>query len=206
MIDWCRRHPAGRLLDIGADIGRYTLLGLTLLPRGNVVAFDSSIRSLYLLDRVCRFASRPDRLKLVYGFVTDAGAGCTLDAACQSTRTALNSIAQLRGPIDHDYVNLDHPNVRDIPRNTIDSLFPGSTAGGPTLIKIDVEGAEGTVIAGGRNFLSQVRPHLLVSIHPQFLGGFGTTQDAVLSLIRGSGYSTELLSVDHEEHWWCEPR
>jgi hypothetical protein len=73
------------------------------------------------------------------------------------------------------------------------------------LIKIDIEGAEGKALQGASQVMSRLRPTVLLSIHPKFLIESGSSKEKVLGSLMSQGYRAALLSVDHEEHWWCEP-
>ncbi len=72
------------------------------------------------------------------------------------------------------------------------------------LIKCDVEGAEMFVLEGAQNFIEGFSPCLLLSIHPQFLPKFGSSRANVNEWLERYGYQVKVLSIDHEEHWWCQ--
>jgi hypothetical protein len=62
------------------------------------------------------------------------------------------------------------------------------------------------VKVGGEALLRRVRPDLLLSVHPPALPGYGHSKAEVEAFLRRLGYDIRCLAVDHEEHWWCEPR
>jgi FkbM family methyltransferase len=90
-----------------------------------------------------------------------------------------------------------------VPRWRLDDLLAAPT-GRPMLIKCDVEGAELLVLAGGEALLRRAHPHLLLSVHPPALPGYGHSKAEVEAFLRRLGYDIRCLAVDHEEHWWCE--
>lgn len=205
VADWCRKSPGGTFVDVGADIGSYSLLALALLNGGRIIAVDSSLASLFVAAQICRNAPRPDRLLLVHGFVTDQGQDRAFEVAQLETAASLRRLAESRRSIDPDYVVLGQEGGENIPCHTLDQLFAYMPLGVPTFLKIDIEGAEFKALAGARRVLSSYRPDLLLSIHPSFLRSFGRTREDVLGLLSSAGYRTELVCVDHEEHWWCQP-
>jgi FkbM family methyltransferase len=56
-------------------------------------------------------------------------------------------------------------------------------------IKVDVEGAERKVLAGGRQTLAHFRPVMLIEINPPCLARFGSGETEVLTLVREIGYT-----------------
>lgn len=76
------------------------------------------------------------------------------------------------------------------------------------VLSIDVEGAELEVLLGGREFLLQRRPRLLISVHPQFMWDrYKRTRDDLLVYLRHHlNYECEQIALDHEEHWLAVPR
>jgi FkbM family methyltransferase len=60
----------------------------------------------------------------------------------------------------------------------------------PSLLKIDVEGAELMVLQGAVRLLSEVRPHIILAIHPWWLPGGQTTGD-IVSLLVSHGYEIQ---------------
>jgi len=87
--------------------------------------------------------------------------------------------------------NLDrHKNHVEVEVKTIDSLIENGLPT-PTVLKIDIEGAEILALLGAKNLLaSENKPRLLfVEIHPNFLKSFDSTSDKVLLLIKENGYN-----------------
>lgn len=63
----------------------------------------------------------------------------------------------------------------------------------PDVIKLDVEGAEHLVIAGGREFLARRRPALIAEYNVEAIRDAGLTPEAYLGLLRSLGYRIHLL-------------
>lgn len=74
-------------------------------------------------------------------------------------------------------------------KNSIDNLISEGNAP-PSVMKIDVEGAEAGVLRGAQNLLNgRNRPRLIfVEVHPQFLPSFDESEDSVERLIANAGY------------------
>ncbi len=62
----------------------------------------------------------------------------------------------------------------------------------PTLIKIDVEGAEFSVLEGARETLKKFQPNLLLELHPSFLPS-GVTVESIRDLLGQLSYEQTIL-------------
>lgn len=206
-VGWLRGREEPLFVDVGCQIGIYSLAALFASPTATCIAIDSDLNSLSAAQRMCRFANAEHRLKVVWGFVTDTP-GCpeqTLDDAIALTAEAI-AVRGIDGdPRSTRFVCLQTDgDDQSIPRWTIDQLF-GESSRRPMLLKCDVEGAEKLVVKGMASTLERFRPDLLLSIHPPALPLFDSSADDMRRMLERSGYDPITISVDHEEHWWCAP-
>jgi FkbM family methyltransferase len=74
-----------------------------------------------------------------------------------------------------------------VPVRSLDSLAAGGDLAVPSFIKMDVEGAEADVLAGGRSLLAAARPVLVVELHH--------TYQAVLESLAGLDYTIRPLTA-----------
>lgn len=205
VAQWLATRPDACLLDIGCSVGIYSLLTLALSPRGTAYAFDADPVSLKTTVRLCRNVG-PERLKLIYGFVSDKSeGGRNAETATRETAVLVASPEVAADPSFTTYVCIDGKERPEIPVNSLDCLFPKADASRPWLLKCDVEGAEMLVLKGADQFVRRARPQLLISVH-KALTGFGFTKEDVSRWIEERGYTCRVLAVDHEEHWWCDPK
>lgn len=111
------------------------------------------------------------------------------------------------GPVigDHGFCQLgERP---DLPATRIDWLIDQGWPA-PSVLTMDVEGAELHVLHGARSTLEHHRPDVFVSIHPEFMAHhYGIQQgvDTVRTYMADLGYHDQFLSIDHEHHWWFQP-
>jgi FkbM family methyltransferase len=134
--------------DVGANVGFYTVLFARLVgPTGSVVAFEPLPRNL----RFLRNHVAMNRLKQVR--VVDAAVG-DLDGESKFADEPTGAMGKLSptGTINVSVVSLD-------------ALIARQEIATPSLLKIDVEGAEGAVLRGAETMLRTIRPTLLVAIH-----------------------------------------
>jgi len=184
--------PGGVAYDIGANIGVHTLLMARLVgPRGRVHAFEP-VPHLF------------ERLK--ENIALNPSLGCA-----EAWRLALSDASGTAAFYTGHHTGAGHLETAGVASgqrlvvNTI-SLDAFVGEGGrepPTFIKIDVEGAEGKVLAGAERVLRVSRPTLLVDLHTP-------EQDEVVgSLLRKARYSAfrthDGSHVCHLERGWPDP-
>lgn len=108
------------------------------------------------------------------------------------------------GPLigNHGFCNLcERP---DIPRVKIDTV--ADVIGPPNACTLDVEGAELRVLLGAERVLTEHRPLVWVSVHPQFMmDTHRDTPDELFAYMTRLDYVAEHLATDHEEHWLFSP-
>ncbi len=93
-----------------------------------------------------------------------------------------------------------HSNVVKIPVKTIDSLILNGLPA-PTVMKIDIEGAELIALRGASNLLtSPSAPRLIfVEVHPVFLKDYEANPNDVLGLLRSAGYYLTAVNPEHDQ-------
>lgn len=126
------------------------------------------------------------------------------------------AIGNIDGEIDFytDGVIGNSPSIKDLKRhhnskkvliNKIDTLIDNNFEK-PTILKIDIEGAEYEAIQGATNLLSSdTKPRIIfIEIHPQFLKAFATSENKIINSLKEFGYKTiSTFSRDKEYHLIC---
>jgi len=105
------------------------------------------------------------------------------------------------GPLigDHGFRHLAQE-ADATPQITIDE-FCERTGIYPSLITMDIEGAELRALKGARDVLIKCRPVVYVSIHPPVLHSlYSATPEDVHNFMTELGYRGEHLATDHEVH------
>ena len=77
---------------------------------------------------------------------------------------------------------------------TLDTFFKERQIERLDVIKIDVEGAEVSVLKGAKETLARFRPKMLVEYNPTCLNRCGTTGDDLLNLLRAADYDLFMLT------------
>lgn len=185
------------VFDVGASIGEWSALAATIVGADRVHVFEPDRGSWRHIEKVFRLNSLPVPAGIIRAFVSDQ------DRDSRELRQQISaSVWPQKTKARSEFKDLarDH----EIASITLDTYRILANAR-PTVVKIDVEGAEGVVLRGAALLLREDRPRLFLSLHPTEVGKFGDTPAALLNHIESLGYQNTLLGSDHEEHWLCTP-
>jgi FkbM family methyltransferase len=134
--------------DVGAHAGFLTALASRLVgPAGEVVAFEPLPANIDRLGHLVR-ANRLDNVRIRAVAVSERTGRARFHVA---SSTSMGSLAPIVAVSDME-VSTSSLDAE------LDTLRP------PRLVKIDVEGAEGAVLAGAGRLLSDVRPILIIEL------------------------------------------
>jgi FkbM family methyltransferase len=137
-------RPGARIADVGANIGYYLLFWRAAAgPTAAIDCFEPDPDNLAELER----NRRENAIDGARVFPVAVGAR---DGEA-SIASGINAVVQDGGSGAHR-----------VPLRRLDSLLPGPV----DLLKIDVEGYEGRVLAGAGELLSRRRPTVVVEMHP----------------------------------------
>ena len=172
-------RPEWTMLDVGANFGYYSLrVSQVTGGRARVHAFEPELGMFTRLEGHARANGfthlTPHRLAL-------SASDGELELVAPSASN--EGVGHLRTAGDGGSASLQR-----IPSLRMDSFAAREGLTRVDFIKIDVEGAEGLVLAGAAETLARFRPTLMVEINPEALRGFGVTAAALLDTLRGHRY------------------
>lgn len=177
--------PGQVFFDIGANVGYYTILGSRLVgSQGFVVAIEPSVRNLSFLYRHVDLNGASN--------VTILAAACADEISfagfCSGTNHATGSLTSdpAGGNIDGD------GEITFVSTVTVDSVVQ-KLGVIPDVIKIDVEGAELSVLKGAHATLLRKRPTIFLSVHSDDL------RSLCLGYLEGLGYTTRSVKGDKDD-------
>ena len=170
-----RVHPGDVVYDVGANVGYFTLLAARLAtPAGHVYAFEPIVANIRSLRRNLELND------VRHATVVESAVGDD----CAPVRMSL-------GATNADsHLAEDGPQL--VPSTTVD-VFVCAGHRPPTLVKIDVEGAENLVLKGMRDTLSAHRPVVVCEVHYE---RSDPRRDAIQTLFRELQYDVRLLAHD----------
>jgi len=170
----CR--PGMVLLDVGANMGFFTMAACRFGgPEAHAIAVEPSARPASVLMANVELAGRADAVTLVHQAL---GAG---DARLPLLLEGAAGGFQLVRPIE------PRTDAGSVEATTIDALVERSGLS-PSHVKIDVEGYEDAVLAGGAAYLRRGHPVVLLELHGHLLRAGGRRPEDVLALLADLGY------------------
>jgi len=179
LIDWLKQTlgPTDVFWDVGANIGAVTLVAARLCAR--VVAFEPDPRSLRLLEANIR-ANRLANVEIVPKALGLAAGTAPLYQA-SDLNIGMTSLLSGRGATAGE---------AEVSVIRADDLVETHAHLAPTIMKIDVEGAEHLVLGGATRTLGSGRVRAIV-----FEDGYDEhampVNAAVMAILRADGYDVE---------------
>jgi FkbM family methyltransferase len=192
-----RLAPGDTFVDVGANVGYFTLLGAQAVgPTGRVVAVEAAPETRVALERNVA--------------LNGLGDVRTIAAAASSVRGTLvlvpdgehNVGGTATAPVDAA------PGGVRVPAAPLRELLTPAELARARVVKIDVEGAESDVLAGLDLGAGGLRDdlELVVEIAPDRLAERGTSAEALLEALRAQGFNTYALANDYRSrtylHRW----
>jgi len=160
-VEACRNHNC--VFDIGAHIGLVTMpMSRTVAPEGHVYAFEPASANRSFLAHHLRLNN------ITNVTVIDLLVGDTKSEAVPFFEHRAASGMNTRAPVKDQQAYVETNRAQ----TTLDAFCRENDLA-PDVIKIDVEGAELTVLEGARQVLSTCRPFLVISMHPHHLKAMG---------------------------------
>lgn len=163
------------VIDVGANIGFFTLRFADWVgPRGRVIALEPDDENFQWLGH--RIGKRRDtkNIHLMQAAAT------SFDGTVRLTRNPAH-------PGDH---RIGESGV-EVQAVTIDSL--SGRFGSPSMIKIDVQGAEMQVLAGALATIRRARPALLIEVDDKALQSYGSSARALIRRMIEEDYRPYIL-------------
>jgi FkbM family methyltransferase len=220
------KHPSGTFLDIGALYGYFSCYVATLAPKVNVVAFEPSQRSALIakknfelnrltnasLEMVALTSSNRKQefvgKTLVRGKI-DTGksyeAGYRLDDKALRVEKATDSSVSLSAWFLYTLKHLARATTGWNRREVVNCMpFDGNyteLCAAPVVVKIDVHGAEISVLRGMQRYLNEAVDVLFLEMHRDDMLVEGSHADTV-AMLKASGLMLyEIVDFRSNDKW-----
>lgn len=177
-------RPGDTFLDIGANLGFFTLNASRIAgPSGRVVSIEPSQRTaVKLLTNVLR--NRAGNVLVLTIGASDSPGLVNLNLV-RSDNPGASTIRPITGHIGQETIAVARMD------DVLESLSIV-----PTVIKIDIEGAEFLCLKGLRRTLASAHPLMIIELKELFLRQAGTSIHEVLQFLAELGYSAS--AIDYE--------
>lgn len=176
-------QPGMTVIDIGAHVGLYTLLAARKVsPNGRVIAFEPSPRERTFLH-LHLLMNRCPNVQVEPFALADQKGSMTLfiynSTSLELGNTMLNSLRRQAWELPCRAIS--------VPVTTLDAYLSERGIDRVDFVKIDTEGAEASILAGAKRFLtSRLRPLLMVELNDAVTKPWGyparTILDTLLAL------------------------
>jgi FkbM family methyltransferase len=169
------------LLDVGSNVGFYTLLGARCVGiSGKVVALEPDPEVVAILRRNIEI-NMAYNVQVVHGAASGSCGQARLGRARSSSYST--------GLYCEDAVNWI-----EVPRYSMDALINELGVGAVDLVKLDVEGAELEAIEGMSKILRVNRPKVIMELHGHV---DGTAILPAIDKLKSAGYTVRHISRNH---------
>lgn len=191
--------PGAVFMDIGANLGFYSLVAASAARNIQVLAMEPSALLFAKLQRQLslnpQYAIRTFRL---------AAGNANEEKTLYGSSEENQGMSSLRPPENHS----GESEIVSVVR--IDDWSPVQALDRLDLVKIDTEGHEIAVIQGMVDTIKKWRPRLLVEVNPQTLSMFGHQPDELIQLLQNLDYvlyttGKVLQPITAEPDWQTTP-
>ncbi len=169
------------VIDVGANLGLFSVLSAAIVgSEGGVLAIEPVPKMVSCLQGNIR------RNGLNNVIVFDGVASDTLDECTIHTAEGAEEYSSIK-KIAHPHGQRDNERIVKVKSSTLDTLVTTHNLS-PSVVKVDVEGAEGLVFSGAHVVLDRFRPIVLSELDDRLLSGFGWHSGRVVEFLSGHGY------------------
>jgi FkbM family methyltransferase len=183
--------PSDIVYDIGTENGEWAALVGTKIGGSRLHLFEPNGGAWGAVKRLWELNGLDDPAGCWRGFVGDK-------STVELSQGVLQGWPMLDDTVAQRFESLREP--RGIGTITIDD-YVASGGTPPTVIKMDIEGAEVLACKGAERTIREHRPVVFLSYHPWLVGQFGAAENDLHDDFEALGYKRRLLGCDHEEHW-----
>ncbi len=177
-------RPAATILDIGANVGWYSLHFAKVAPSARIIAFEPMppIHARLLEHLRLNGIATVEAEKLA---LQDAeGDGVLYFHAAETGATSARNNRGFDGA------------VTEAVRTTTLDRYCADRGLSPDLIKCDVEGSEFAVVRGGLDTIRRCQPVIFLELLRKWSANFGYHPNAVLEVLFGLGYRAWAIETD----------
>lgn len=186
-------HDDTHFLDVGANIGYFSLLAATRCPQGRVFAVEPDPQNFRLFSASIALNGLHERITAVQTAASDEDGTATLSDLGNAENRGARFTAKTRAALEAR-VHGPAPTFTEVRMARLDRLFAGERI---DVIKIDVEGHEPPALRGAEGLLRACKPAILLEFSPgNIINIVGEPPETPLKFLRELGYRWQLIADD----------
>jgi FkbM family methyltransferase len=176
-------QPGMTVVDGGAHVGLYTLLGARGVGPGGVV-----------------FAIEPDRYNLAALRLNAADLpNVEIVPRALSDAEGVTTFYETRSTIGSSLIEPPDASAHRVETTSVDALLAGRDVH-RLLVKLNIEGAEEPALRGMRETLARVGAvAILIEVNPPLVAAGGTDVDAMLDALRSQGFAVSYVDLPTQQ-------
>jgi len=182
-------RPGGTFLDLGANVGYFSLLVVHADLSCRAIAFEPNPEIAARLADSSRENRLENRVQVVVKALSDRAGMVAFGIDAQNSGHSRFALPEHEKVIKVEAVVLD------------DWLAANAANHDIHVIKLDIEGAEMLALRGMRRLLSERRPALVIEGFDDLLREFGSTIDELKSFVQELGYREVMPVYDGNTYW-----
>jgi len=183
--------------DIGAHIGTYSCLVALKIGAENVVAFEPSPNNVKRFRRNLELNDLDVHINQIA--ISDSKGTATFKEATDSLEGSEATGQIIEDEREEDTITVDI--------ETVDNLLADGDSDPPTVVKLDIEGAETNAVKGMRETLSRPECRLLYcEVHPEDMEAFGTDPDELRDELESCGFTYERFHEAYGDRYFVRCR
>jgi len=174
-------RPKDSFLDVGANIGVYTLLAASRIASGSIYSFEALPKNYERLQENIRL-NQFEQVKAYAIAVSDQAGSVALNLA------EGDSMPFITSTVAHNTITVS--------TNTLANLLHDEPISDLTLAKMDIEGAELLALKGATSLLKQQRPPVWILEINDAVSNFGHRKQDIVDFLNSYDYNLYSYSAD----------
>jgi FkbM family methyltransferase len=174
-------RPEDSFIDIGANIGIYTLLAASRISSGSIYCFEALPKNYDRLKENLKL-NHFEQVKPFAIAISDHSGSVALNLAEGDSMPFITSLATDR--------------TITVPTDTLDHLLHDQPQSSLTLGKMDIEGAELLALKGSTSLLQQHLPPVWILEINDAVNNFGYQKQDLVNFLKGYSYNLYTYSAD----------
>ena len=185
------------LLDLGANIGFFSLLAATRCPHGRVFSLEPDPDNFRLLSASIALNGLGGRITAWPLAASDAAGVAVLSDLGNPRNLGARFTSRSRAALQA-HVHGSQPHFSEVRTVRLDELLAKETV---DVIKIDIEGHEPLALRGAEGLLRRCRPVILMEFSPGNIINIAQTRpEDLLAFLRDLSYRWQIIGEDGRRH------